>query len=158
AERLHVLARPHDRRRHLADPEEHHRRARARHAARGARQVIDFGLSEGQEGPQRAARGVLPRGGPPALVRGGGEATDGVPRALYARMAELGWMGLLVPEADGGLGLSTLDLALVLEELGRAAAPGPFLPTQLVIHALLRAGTAAQRRAWLPRLVARECF
>jgi len=81
-----------------------------------------------------------------------------VPRALYAKMAELGWMGLVVPEADGGLGLSTLDLALVLEELGRAAAPGPFLPTQLVIHALLRAGSAAQRTAWLPRLVAGECF
>src|SRR5438093_11153715 len=73
-------------------------------------------------------------------------------------MAELGWMGLVVPETDGGLGLSTLDLALVLEELGRAAAPGPFLPTQLVTHALLRAGSAAQRKAWLPRLVAGECF
>ena len=86
------------------------------------------------------------------------KAPDGIPRALYARMAELGWMGLLVPETDGGLGLSTLDLAVVLEELGRAAAAGPFLPTQLVIHALLRAGSAAQRTAWLPRLVAGECF
>src|SRR5437867_3755992 len=73
-------------------------------------------------------------------------------------MAELGWMGLVVPETDGGLGLSTLDLALVLEELGRAAAPGPFLPTQLVTHALLRAGSTAQRKAWLPRLVTGECF
>src|SRR5439155_789085 len=80
------------------------------------------------------------------------KAPDGVPRALYAKMAELGWMGLVVPETDGGLGLSTLDLALVLEELGRAAAPGPFLPTQLVTHALLRAGSTAQRKAWLPRL------
>ena len=52
-------------------------------------------------------------------------------------------MGLAVPEKDGGLGLGTLDLALVLEEMGRVAAPGPFLPTQLVIAALLRAGTAA---------------
>jgi len=67
-------------------------------------------------------------------------------------------MGLVVPETDGGLGLSTLDLALVLEELGRAAAPGPFLPTQLVTHALLRAGSAVQRKAWLPRLVTGECF
>src|SRR5205807_3020863 len=85
------------------------------------------------------------------------KAPDGVPRALHAKMAELGWMRLVVPEADGGLGLSTLDLALVLEELGRAAAPGPFLPTQLVPHALLRAGSAAQRKAWLPRLVTGEC-
>src|SRR5204862_185999 len=83
---------------------------------------------------------------PPALVRETAKAPDGVPRALYAKMAELGWMGLVVPETDGGLGLSTLDLALVLEELGRAAAPGPFLPTQLVTHALLRAGSAVQRK------------
>src|SRR5881409_1521404 len=120
--------------------------------------LIDFGLSEEQEALQRAAREFLARECPPALVRETAKVPDGVPRALYAKMAELGWMGLVVPEADGGLGLSTLDLALVLEELGRAAAPGPFLPTQLVIHALLRAGSAAQRTAWLPRLVAGECF
>src|SRR3989442_13206625 len=77
---------------------------------------------------------------------------DGVPRALYRKMAEQGWMNF------GGVGLGTLDLALVLEELGRVAAPGPFLPTQLVIAALLRAGSAAQRRAWLPRLTTGEAF
>ena len=120
--------------------------------------LIDFGLTEDQEALQRAAREFLVRECPPALVRETATTPDGVPRALYARMAELGWMGLVVPEKEGGLGLSILDLALVLEELGRAAAPGPFLPTQLVIHALLRAGAGAQRKAWLPRLVAGECF
>src|SRR5262245_27237862 len=71
-------------------------------------------------------------------------------------MAELGWMGLVVPEAEGGLGLGTLELALVCEELGRVAAPGPFLPTQLVIAALLGAGSKAQRARWLPPLVSGE--
>jgi alkylation response protein AidB-like acyl-CoA dehydrogenase len=120
--------------------------------------LIDFGLSEEQEALQRAAREFLARECPPGLVRETAKASDGVPRALYARMAALGWTGVLVPEAEDGLGLSTLELALVLEELGRAAAPGPFLPTQLVIHALLHAGSAAQRKAWLPRLVAGERF
>ncbi len=120
--------------------------------------MIDFGLSEEQEALRRAAREFLARECPPALVRETAKTPDGVPRALYARMAELGWMGLAVPEKDGGLGLATLDLALVLEELGRAAAPGPFLPTQLVTHALLRAGSAAQRKRWLPRLASGECF
>jgi alkylation response protein AidB-like acyl-CoA dehydrogenase len=46
----------------------------------------------------------------------------------------------------------------VLEELGRAVAPGPYLPTQLVITALLEAGTDAQRAAWLPRLLAADAF
>jgi alkylation response protein AidB-like acyl-CoA dehydrogenase len=63
-----------------------------------------------------------------------------------------------VPEKLGGLGLGTLELALLCEEAGRAALPGPFLPTQLVIAALVRAGSPAQRKAWLPRLAAGEAF
>jgi alkylation response protein AidB-like acyl-CoA dehydrogenase len=120
--------------------------------------MIDFGLTEDQEALQRAAREFLAAECPPALVRDTAANGDGVPRALYEKMAELGWMGLVVPETQGGLGLSTLDLALVLEELGRAAAPGPFLPTQLVIAALLRAGTATQRAVWLPRFLAADAF
>jgi alkylation response protein AidB-like acyl-CoA dehydrogenase len=120
--------------------------------------MMDFGLSDDQEALQRAAREFLARECPPALVRETAKTADGVPRALYAKMAELGWMGLVVPETDGGLGLGTLELALVCEELGRAAAPGPFLGTQLVIAALLRAGSKAQRRRWLPALLAGERF
>ncbi len=118
--------------------------------------MIDFGLSEDQEALQRAAREFLARECPPALVRETAGTPDGIPRALYAKMAELGWTGLIVPEKDGGLGLGVLDLALVLEELGRVVAPGPFLGTQLVTAALLRAGTAAQKKRWLPRLIAGE--
>jgi alkylation response protein AidB-like acyl-CoA dehydrogenase len=120
--------------------------------------MMDFGLSDDQEALQRAAREFLVRECPPALVRETAKTADGVPRALYAKMAELGWMGLVAPETDGGLGLGTLELALVCEELGRAAAPGPFLGTQLVIAALLRAGSKAQRRRWLPALLAGERF
>jgi alkylation response protein AidB-like acyl-CoA dehydrogenase len=120
--------------------------------------VIDFGLSEDQEALQRAAREFLAAECPPALVRENAADGDGIPRGLYKKMAELGWIGLVVPEAEGGLGLSTIDLALVLEELGRAVAPGPFLPTQLVIAALLAAGSAAQRAAWLPRFLAADAF
>ena len=120
--------------------------------------MIDFGLSDEQEALQRSAREFLARECPPALVRETATSDDGVPRDLYRKMAELGWMGLIVPEKENGLGLGALELALVLEELGRVAAPGPFLATQLVIAALVRAGTAAQRGAWLPRLLAGEAF
>src|SRR5262245_65229525 len=115
--------------------------------------MIGVGLAEEQEALQRSAREFLARECPPALVRETAKADDGVPRDLYRQMAELGWMGLLVPEKEGGLGLGALDLILVLEELGRAAAPGPFLATQLVVAGLLRGGTAAQRTAWLPRII-----
>jgi len=120
--------------------------------------VIDFGLSEDQEALQRAAREFLAAECPPALVRDNAAAGDGIPRALYKKMADLGWIGLAVPEAMGGLGLSTVDLTLVLEEIGRAVVPGPFLPTQLVIAALVRAGTKEQRAAWLPRFLAADAF
>jgi alkylation response protein AidB-like acyl-CoA dehydrogenase len=120
--------------------------------------VIDFGLSEEQEALQRSAREFLLRECPPVLVRETASTPEGIPSALYAKMAELGWMGLIVSEADGGLGLGVLELALVLEELGRVAAPGPFLGSQLVTEALLRGGTRTQRRSWLPRLVAGEIF
>jgi alkylation response protein AidB-like acyl-CoA dehydrogenase len=118
--------------------------------------MMDFGLSDDQEALQRAARDVLARECPPALVRETARDVSGVPRALHARMAELGWTGLLVPERDGGLGLGALELALVMEELGRVVAPGPFLGTQLVTAALVRAGSPTQRRRWVPRLVAGE--
>jgi alkylation response protein AidB-like acyl-CoA dehydrogenase len=72
--------------------------------------MIDFGLSEDQEALQRAAREFLAAECPPALVRANAESGDGIPRGLYKKMAELGWMGLVVPEKLGGLGLSTIDL------------------------------------------------
>jgi alkylation response protein AidB-like acyl-CoA dehydrogenase len=120
--------------------------------------MIDFGLTEDQEALQRAAREFLVAECPPALVRDNAKDGDGIPRSLYKKMAELGWMGLVVPEKMGGLGLATVDLALVLEEIGRAVVPGPFLPTQLVIAALLRGGTPAQRATWLPRFLSGDAF
>ncbi len=119
---------------------------------------MDFGLSEDQEALAHSAREFLARECAPALVRETAKTPDGVPRALYAKMAELGWTGLVVPEKDGGLGLGAHELAHVLEELGRAAAPGPFLGTQLVAAALVRAGSAAQKKRWLPRLLAGEAL
>src|SRR5450432_3336053 len=59
-----------------------------------------------------------------AIVEDGASA-DG----LWAQMVELGWPALTVPEADGGLGLGPVELAVVVEELGRVLAPGPFVPT-----------------------------
>ena len=52
--------------------------------------------------------------------------------ALWQQMAELGWMGLLVGETHGGSGLDLVDLAILLEEMGRSLVPGPFLSTAVV--------------------------
>jgi alkylation response protein AidB-like acyl-CoA dehydrogenase len=69
---------------------------------------------------------------------------------LWKQMIELGWPALTVPEADGGLGLGAVELAVVAEELGRAVAPGPFLPTTTQFAPLVRElGSAAQRARFL---------
>jgi alkylation response protein AidB-like acyl-CoA dehydrogenase len=66
---------------------------------------------------------------------------------LWKQMIELGWPALTVPEADGGLGLGAVELAVVVEELGRAVAPGPFLPTTTQFAPLVRELGSAEQRA-----------
>ena len=79
-------------------------------------------------------------------------AEPGLP-PFWGDLAELGWLGLHVDEALGGSGFGLLELAVVLEELGRAVAPGPFLPTVIASASLAEAGADRQRRRWLPGLV-----
>jgi alkylation response protein AidB-like acyl-CoA dehydrogenase len=118
---------------------------------------MDFGLSEEQELLQRSARELLERECTAAFVRTVTAGEDGYPRGLYRQMAELGWNGLIVPESYGGLGLGFLDLALLAEEMGRAALPGPFFSSNLLATiALLNGANTAQKRQWLARLVAGE--
>jgi alkylation response protein AidB-like acyl-CoA dehydrogenase len=119
---------------------------------------MDFGLSEEQELLQRSAREFLTKECPPTFVRAVAVGEDGFPRSLYRAMAALGWNGLIVPETYGGAGFSFLELALLLEEMGRVALPGPFLSSLLGTLAILYAGSAAQKKTWLPRLAAGEAL
>jgi len=75
---------------------------------------------------------------------------------LWSKAAELGWLGLSVSEADGGLGLGGRELAVLYQELGRRTAPIPVMTTLLAADAIAQCGSAAQRQAWLPRIVAGE--
>ena len=82
-------------------------------------------------------------------LRDAGDAT-GFSRELWREMAGLGWVGIPFPEDVGGAGMGLAELAVVLEQLGRALAPEPFLSTVcLGGGALLRAGSAAQQQEWL---------
>jgi alkylation response protein AidB-like acyl-CoA dehydrogenase len=82
---------------------------------------------------------------------------DGFSRKLWARMAELGWLGMIFPEPYGGLGLGYKELAVVLEELGKGLMPEPWLSTVLLGGtAVWRGGSDAQRAAVLPPLIAGE--
>jgi alkylation response protein AidB-like acyl-CoA dehydrogenase len=74
-------------------------------------------------------------------------------------MAGLGWVGIPFPEAYGGAGMGASEIAVVLEALGRTLAPEPFLSTVLLAgRAILRGGSEAQKRAFLPRVCAGDAF
>lgn len=81
---------------------------------------------------------------------------DGVRRTLWSGLCGLGLPAIAVPEAQGGLGLDWLDVALVAEVLGRFACPSPFIEHSLATLAIATAGDEAQRRRWLPGLATGE--
>ncbi|KBZ61062.1 acyl-CoA dehydrogenase [Mycobacterium marseillense] len=76
-------------------------------------------------------------------------STDG----LWKEMVSTGWLGLHIDERFDGQGYGLPELTIVLEQLGRAAMAGPFLPTVAVSAVIAEAGTDGQRERWLPRLV-----
>ncbi|HYV59555.1 MAG TPA: acyl-CoA dehydrogenase family protein [Acidimicrobiia bacterium] len=94
-------------------------------------------------------RTMLARECPIALVREVVEKGS-APDTLWAQMVELGWPALTVPEYAGGLGMGTVELAVVVEELGRVLAPGPFLPTVTQFAPVVaEAGSTEQQERFL---------
>ncbi|HMF82264.1 MAG TPA: acyl-CoA dehydrogenase family protein [Acidimicrobiia bacterium] len=101
-------------------------------------------------------RAMLARECPIALVR---EVVEkgAAPEALWAHMVELGWPALTVPEQAGGLGMGAVELAVVVEELGRVLAPGPFVPTVTQFAPVVaEAGSPEQRARFLGGIAAGE--
>lgn len=71
---------------------------------------------------------------------------------LWKKMADLGWLGLLIPEAYDGMGMGILDLAVLMEECGRALVPSTLFSTLQAALVLLNGGGEGQKRAYLPRI------
>ena len=101
---------------------------------------MDFELTAEQAALREVSRGLLAVNCPPQLVRSLAAAGRDVDDKLWQRGAELGWTGLAIPEEHDGAGQGLVELCLVAEELGRAAAPGPFTDTALTGLALARLG------------------
>jgi len=118
---------------------------------------MDLTLTEEQEFIKNAARDLLAKECTPAHVRAMEEDSRGYSTELWRKMAELGWMGLALPEAHGGVGYGFLDLCVLIEEQGRVRLPGPFLET-VVLGALPieRFGTAAQKSDYLAAIAGGE--
>ncbi|GIW39958.1 MAG: acyl-CoA dehydrogenase [Candidatus Binatia bacterium] len=119
---------------------------------------MDFSLTEEQELLRRTAREFLAAECPPAFVRRLASEEDGFSSSFHRGISALGWPGLVVPEAYGGQGLGFLEAALLLEEFGRAAAPGYFAPSYVLAAAALRSASPRLARSWLPRLATGEAI
>ena len=104
------------------------------------------------------ARPFLAEQAPVGHMRELRDAKDptGFSRDLWKRFAEMGFTGILVDEAHGGLGLGQVEAGIVLEEIGRNLTPSPFLSTAVGAVTALKAGAEAQRERWLPGIVAGE--
>lgn len=118
---------------------------------------MEFGLTEEQEMLKTMARDFLEKECPVSLVREMEEDETGYSPELWRKMAGLGWLGLPFPGEYGGSGGSFLDLTILLEEMGRALVPGPFVPTVVLCGLpILAAGTEEQKHDFLPRIATGE--
>ena len=111
---------------------------------------MNFGFSEEQDLLRAEVRKFLDQNAPLTRVREVVSSESGFDSALWARMAELGWVGLCIPETHGGVGLDLETLLVVLEETGRSLFPSPLISTVLAAKAIERFGTSDQHARWLP--------
>ncbi|MEJ7584671.1 MAG: acyl-CoA dehydrogenase family protein, partial [Acidimicrobiales bacterium] len=100
---------------------------------------MEFALDDDQQTLQATVRSFLAERAPSTYVRTMLDHERGVTDEVWQAMADLGWVGLLVPESQGGSGRGLLEMMVVLEEMGRLPLPGPFLSTAVL------ATTAATR-------------
>lgn len=115
---------------------------------------MNFELDEEQVMLKTSARDFLEKECPKELVREMMEDETGYSPELWKKMADLGWFGLSFPEEYGGAGFSFLDLAVLLEECGRALAPVPIIPTVVLAgHTILATGSEQQKQEFIPAII-----
>jgi alkylation response protein AidB-like acyl-CoA dehydrogenase len=119
---------------------------------------MDIAFTEEQEMLRSTASDFLAKECPKTLVRELEEDEEkGYSPEIWKKMAELGWMGLVIPEEYDGMGMTFQDLAIILEEMGRNILPGPFFCT-VVEGALpiLDFGSDEQKSEFLPKIASGE--
>jgi alkylation response protein AidB-like acyl-CoA dehydrogenase len=118
---------------------------------------MELSFSEEQEIIRRNARNFLKKECPGILVRELEEDEEGFSPELWRKMAELGWMGLILPADYDGSGGSFLDLVVLLEEMGSACAPSWFFSTVVLGgQVVLAFGTPEQKNRLLPAVASGE--
>src|ERR1700757_1958654 len=120
---------------------------------------MNFDFSDEQKQLRDEARKFLTEKCPPKAVRAVLDGKAAYDRELWQGLAEMGFLGVAIPESYGGAGAGPLELCVIAEEMGRALAPVPFSSTvYLAAEALLLAGSEAQKQKWLPRIAKGEAI
>ncbi|HEX4183006.1 MAG TPA: acyl-CoA dehydrogenase family protein [Caulobacteraceae bacterium] len=120
---------------------------------------MNFEFSDDQKQLRDEARRFLEAKCSPKAVRAVLEGPQPFDRELWKGLAEMGFLGVVIPEAYGGLGAGYLELCVLAEELGRVIAPVPYSSSVfLATEFLLLAGDEAQKQAWLPKLASGEAI
>jgi alkylation response protein AidB-like acyl-CoA dehydrogenase len=118
---------------------------------------MDMNLDTEQQILKDGARDFFANECPKSLVREARESDDDYPIQLWQKMAELGWMGVIVPEEHGGIGGDFMDLAILLEAMGEACLPAPFFSTAVVGATALALSSAEKLKAELsPKIASGE--
>src|SRR3954468_24056365 len=120
---------------------------------------MNFDFSDEQKQMRDAARKFLAEKCPPKAVRAVLDGKSAYDKELWKGLAEMGFLGIAIPEAFGGAGAGHLELCVIAEEMGRALAPVPFSSTvYLAAEALMIAGSDAQKRKWLPKIASGDAI
>ena len=117
--------------------------------------MIDFDFTDEQRALRDVARDLFAKQSPPSLIRERWKSGEREPK-LWRAMAEVGLLGVIVPEEFGGSGGDETDLVLVLEEAGRAALPEPFAEAIVASRLIALHGSDVLSQSWLPRIASGE--
>ena len=114
---------------------------------------MDLGLDEAQQMLKTSAKEFLQAECPDTFVRDMEQDERGFTPELWQKLVEQGWLGLVIPEQHGGVGLSFFDLTILLEETGAAMLPGPFFATVVLGGmTIMEAGSEDQKQELLPSI------
>ena len=117
--------------------------------------IMNFDFSDDQKLLKEQVRKFLADKCPTKVVRRVLDGNETHAEEVWKGLVDLGVPGIGIPEEYGGSGLSPLEVCVVAEEIGRAAAPVPFdTSVVLATEALKLAGSDAQKKKWLPELAA----
>ncbi|MBW1774149.1 MAG: acyl-CoA/acyl-ACP dehydrogenase [Deltaproteobacteria bacterium] len=113
---------------------------------------MDVNFSEEQKLIKSSAREFLKAEVPKDVVRELEESEEGYSPGLWQKIAELGWIGLNIPEEYDGMGMNFLDLVILLEEVGYNLLPGPFFSTVIAAFPIILGGREEKKKEYLPKI------